>query len=419
MAESVFCGLCHKEFKSAVAMKNHICKESESRHELMAHVYNSDIKIKCGEINDYIVKYSEWFQRVNEINLEQTCVDFVDKIKEDIQKEKEEKEFQKAEERRQREYQKQLEQMQRLKDLEEERKLRKKVESAHFKQMDEKDRPKALLDEYYTLTGGYCYQYMIEMQLVKGLYTKHNFDSETAHFIIRYMAKMRIPLKNINYKLDDAMKFKKGLEDAKVEGTIPFLIKYFYQKTKQKRNNKLFVREIDRLESSQSSNDLTYEQLKRVLDGMIAKGEKNIAFFDTYVSQFAFKQAESADNDPVHNFTDEREVKENVKQIVLGNLTLDDVNFNIRQQCAAKLKQIYLQGKFNNNYNYFEWAYKAKLPLDKELYSFGMEHSEERNSRFKTWYLKAKMSGNAIMFEKYQKAKQKFDNWVASCKQNP
>ena len=49
---------------------------------------------------------------------------------------------------------------------------------------------------------------------------------------------------------------------------------------------------------------------------------------------------------------DSREVKENVKQIVLGNLTLDDVNSNIRQQCAVKLKQIYLQGKFNNNYNY-------------------------------------------------------------------
>jgi hypothetical protein len=257
---------------------------------------------------------------------------------------------------------------------------------------------------------------MIEMQLVKGLYTKYSFDPETAHFVIRYLAKMRIPLKNLNYKIDEAMKFRQGLEDSKVEGTIPFLIRYFYQQTHKKRNNKLFVREIDRLSSSQAVNNLTYEQLKNVLDGMIKKGEKNIAFFDTYVSKFAYKQVEE-NNDPIHNFTDEREIKENVKQIVMGNLNLEDVNSKIKQQCAQSLKNIYLKGEFSQDYNYFEWAFKIKLPLDDEMYTYGMQHLTERNSRFETLERKVFSTQNQSMIDKYLKMRSQFYNWMANFEQ--
>jgi len=414
MAQNSVCSLCEQEFKSVIAMKNHICKEEDCKHKLMAYVYKSEnVKIKCGEINSYIEKYKDFFYKVTEDNLETMQKSLVEKILADIREEKENKRLEKLEEKRQKELQKQLDNIQRLKELEEERNLRKSVEQAQFKKMNKEDRPKSLLDEYYDLVQSNCYQYMVEIQLVKGLYTKYNFNAETAHFIIRYLAKMRIPLKNINYKIEEALKFKQGLEDSKIEGTIPFLIKYFYQKTKQKRNNKLFVREIDRLTSSQEVNGLTYEQIKNVLDGMIKKDVKNLAFFDSYVSEFA--NSKILTEDPIHNFTDEREIKENVKQILKGNLTLDDVNKKIHNQCAQILRNIYLKGEFNSNYNYFEWAYKVKLPLDKELYAFGQKHRSERNDRFVNWYNQIlQHSNNADLLKRYQQAKLKFNNWLSS-----
>ena len=84
------CLLCGEQFKSAIAMKNHILKTEEPKHQLLSFVYK-ELKIKCKEINLYVDKYRDFFDKVTEDTLSMSKEALLNKIKKDIQLEKEKK----------------------------------------------------------------------------------------------------------------------------------------------------------------------------------------------------------------------------------------------------------------------------------------------------------------------------------------
>jgi len=195
------------------------------------------------------------------------------------------------------------------------------------------------------------------------------------------------------------------------KGTIPYLIQYYYDKMGMRKNVKLFLKEISKIHSSMIANDLTMEQVKNIIDGMIRKKVKVLLFFDTYVSEFSNQKQ---NEDPIHNYTKEREISENVNEIMNGKMTIDDVSDEIRTDCLSILKDKYMKGDFDKSYNYFEWAFKIHLPLDKEMYQYGVEHNKERKNRFDSWLEQINNSGSEKMKNSYEKTINNYNDWLSA-----
>lgn len=403
------CRLCGSEFKSAIVMKNHIIKETDCKHQLLAYIY-TELHMPCKEINSYVDKYQQFFDETTEASLTADKENLLAKIQADIKTAKEEQEFAKRQEAEQRKLARHEADLRRLAELEEKRKIEKRLEKDQMESMNVEDRPKALVEEYHNMAQTKCYSYVVEIQIVKGLYTKYKLEPEVAHEVIKYMAKMGYKLTNLNYKIDEAMEFVEAHKQMKEPNTIPYLIRYYYKQMGMKPNFKTFMSEHNRIKSSMLANNLTIEQVKNVIDGMIREKVNILAWFDSKVSRYANVQKKE---DPIHNYSDEREIKENIQQILNGKLTVDKVNVNIRTKCVEILRQKYMHGDFDEKYNYFEWAFKIQLPLDKEMFTFGEQHKNERKNRFEQWHKQVMEANDEIYIRCYNSTMEKYNTWLS------
>lgn len=402
------CRLCGQEFKSAIVMKNHIVKSTDCKHQLLAYIYEQ-LHIKCKDLNSYVEKYQSYFDNATEEFSDVSKGNLLEKIRTDVRKEKEERDYAKRQAIEQRKLARHEADLKRLAELQEERDIRKRLEKDKMESLNVNDRPKALVEEYHNLVQTKCYNFMIEIQIVKGLYTKYNLQPDVAHKVIKYMAKMGYKLVNLNYKIDEAMEFVEICKQRNEPDTIPYLIGYFYNKIGLKPSFKSFMKEYNCIKSSMLANNLTIEQVKNVLNGMIKEKVQVLLWFDSKVAKYA-NQAKKND-DPVHNYSEEREINENIQEIVNGKLTVDKVNTEIRPKCIAILKQKFMNGDFNENYNYFEWAFKINLPMDDEMIAYGEVYNNRRNSRFNK--LGKQIIGDEAKANKYREVMNKYHNWLA------
>lgn len=404
------CLLCGEQFKSAIAMKNHILKTEEPKHQLLSFVYK-ELKIKCKEINLYVDKYRDFFDKVTEDTLSMSKEALLNKIKTDIQLEKEKKLEEKNKEKEQRKLQRHMQDIQRLAELEEKRNIEKRLEKDLFNSMPLEDRPKSIVEEFYTMIHSRCYNYAIEVKLIKSLYTKQKLTSKQVHFVIEYMAKMGCQnLRSINFKLNEALDFKANMDLIKQEGTVPHLVKYFYKQSHMRMNVKTFMKEVNIIKSSMLANHLSIEQVKNVIDGMIKNKVTVLLWFDNYVSRFSNIEQTV---DPIHTCTNTREIKMNVKEVVNGNMTVDKISKRIKKDCIKKIYEIFKEGKFNDKYNYLEWAYKINLPLNKEMVDYANEHNKERCSRFDIWGQKVVSSNSDVLKKKYENVINLYKDWLS------
>jgi hypothetical protein len=356
-----------------------------------------------------VEKYQSYFDNATE---EFSCMskgNLLEKIRTDVRKEKEERDYAKRQAMEQRKLARHEADLKRLAELQEERDIRKRLEKDKMESLNVDDRPKALVEEYHNLVQTKCYNFMIEIQIAKGLYTKYNLQPDVAHKVIKYMAKMGYKLVNLNYKIDEAMEFVEICKQRNEPDTIPYLIGYFYNKIGLKPSFKSFMKEYNCIKSSMLANNLTIEQVKNVLNGMIKEKVQVLLWFDSKVAKYA-NQIQKND-DPVHNYSEEREINENIQEIVNGKLTVDKVNTEIRPKCIAILKQKFMNGDFNENYNYFEWAFKIKLPMDDEMIAYGEVYNNHRNSRFNK--LGKQIVGDEAKANKYREVMNKYHNWLA------
>ena len=403
------CRLCNQEFKSAIALKNHVVKSDDAKHKLLAFAY-SNLHLKCKELSSFVEQYKTWFDKVTDDNLMQLQEKLVNSIKEKIQEEKTEREIKKRQEKEQLRLQRHYEDMRRLAELEEKHSIEQRLMEDFFKDLDKQYRPKALLNSFYRMINSKCISYAVELTLLKQLYTKYKLEPKQAEFIIKYMAKMGYSnLRSVNYVIQEALECSKYMKQLKEENTIPFLVKYYYTQMGMKLNFKLFLKESRKIHSSMIANDLTIQQVKNVIDGMIQKKVDVLLWFDSYVSRFANKK-----DDPIHNYTKDRAIKENINEIIQGRITLDDVSDDIRDHCFVVLRNKYMNGDFDKSYNYFEWSFKTKLPLDEEMYLYGKEHNSERKNRFEDWHIQIIKSGSESMLASYENTIKNYKIWLSS-----
>lgn len=401
------CKICSQEFKSDIALKNHMIKETDCKHQLAAYMYKN-AKIKCKDINAYIDKYKDFFDAVNDEFLSATQEELVQKIKDDVLTEKRERDFQKRQEKEQERIEKHMRDMQRLAEIEEKHAIERELEDEIMKSISKGHRPKALLKMFYDMIDSKSYNYVIEISLLRQLYTKYKLSEEKAVFVVKYMAKMGYAnLRSINYHLQEALECQKYMKLINKPNTIPYMIKYFYSSFGMPMNFKIFMREVRRIHSAILTNKLSMEQVKNVLDGMVSKDKKTLMWFDSYINEYAYKS-----KSPIHNYTKEREIFENVNEVMNGKMTVDDIGKDIRSDCISILKDKYMSGAFNSEYNYFEWAFKIKLPLDKEMLEYGKKHNHERNNRFQEWHRKLVENGDKQLLSNYDNTIVKFNQWI-------
>ena len=401
------CRICNQEFKSDIALKNHILKETDCKHRLIAYAYQN-AKIKCKEINAYIEKYQDFFDAVNDEFCTATQKELVQKILDDIQAEKQEREFQKRQEKEKARMEKHFRDMQRLAEIEEKHNIERELEAELMNSIAKEHRPKALLRMFYDMIDSKCYNYPIEMSLLRQLYTKHKLTEDKAVFVVKYMAKMGFAnLRSINYHLQEALECQKNMKLISTPNTIPYMIKYFYTSMKIPMNLKIFMREVRKIHSTILTNKLSMEQVKNVIDGMVERKVKVLLWFDSYVNEYAYKT-----KSPIHDYTKEREIAENVEEIMSGRMTVDNVSKEIRSECIKFLRDKYMSGAFDGDYNYFEWAFKIKLPLDKEMIAHGKKHNQERKNRFQEWHRQLLEKGNEQMLLNYDSTMVKFNQWI-------
>lgn len=401
------CPCCGLEFKSAISMKNHIVKINDCKHKLLAFIYN-ELKIKCKDITVYYNGYKDYFDRVSDDTLSKMQIDLVEHIKQIEYAQKEKIKEEKDKLKKENELKKITEEAQRLKEIEEQRTLKNHIEKHFFDNLPVEDRPKALVTEFYNMINSQCFNYMLEIQLIRGLYLKNKFDTVTIRKILKYMANMGYSnLRSINYILNDVFMFYDNVSKIKQAGTIPYLIKYFYDSMKMKMNKKYFIKEVKAIESSMRANDLTIEQVKNIIDGMIKEKIKVLLWFDSKVSQYRdIKQQLN----PCRGYSDEREIEEAIEEIKNGRMKLSDVSKRIYNQCMARLRQVYMEGSFDSKYTYFEWAFKVGLSLDKEMYALGQSKQKERQSRFETAL--QKYADNINVKNKIYSSKKHFEEWL-------
>lgn len=400
MDEKIICPICGLECKSDITLKNHVLKMQDDQHIKLAYIYQT-LKFKCKEIIPYYQQYNSIFDHDKEY--------IVNTIQNDVQRKKEEEENKKRAAYEAKKLEQSKIEMERLRLKEELNALTHKRDVQFFQSMPVSDRPKALVNFFYSLINGQCMNYVIEIKLIKDLYLKSHLDTEQIKMVLKYMANMGYSnIRKINYVLNDALLFYEKAKQLDVPNTIPYLVKYYYHSLKMTMNKKLFVKEVLRLESAMRANNLSIEQIKNVLDGMIRRNIRVLMWFDNYVAEYANTQQNI---NPCITYSNEREINEVINELKEGKMKLVHVNKQIYDSVYKRVVKMYHDGTFSSRYNYLEWAFRVGLELNYDMYTYGKRHNNERSSLFSVAMVQ--YANNPDVLNKVIAVKQKYDEWLS------
>lgn len=381
--DTAVCPLCGAVCGSPLKFKNHVFKTDDDKHKLLVAVY-ADGGVKVTNLVDQIDVYAEAFaelengsvlsadavrQRVrSEVLAHQAELKLRERARRDAERE----------ERRQAKAEADAAEYERIKS---ERALQQRVEERMFSALNPDDKPMALVNYFYGMINRRCFNYAIEIKLVKGLYTKAGLTADEIRNVLRYMAIMGyVDLKRVNYIISDAMFFCEKEAELNVDGTVPNLIKRFYELRGLKPNPSSFAKEVWMITSSMTSNNLTIDQARTIVDKMAAEKSAALAWFSQRVSQYASSKTTSAD--ACVNYSVDREVSENVDNIVAGRIKLNDVSRAVYSNVVDQLLTVIVEGKFDQRYNFSEFIFKTGVAVTNDLYAFIVKNDNCRQSWF-------------------------------------
>lgn len=372
------CPLCGKPFESDLKLRNHFKKSVDKSHMLMSLVI-AENKIRSKDVIDMFHKYVErYINDVNDKDLKELALIINKDIISDIVKAKKKK----ASDKR-------------------------KKEATVFDELPAKDKPVALLNEFYDKLGIRCFNYAMEVRLIKNLYVQQKLSADDIRKILMYMIQIgHTSLRSINYVLNDAFSFYDNLQEVDKYGTVAYAVKTFYSLNKMKMNKKTFMKEINVIKSSMIANNLSFKEVINVIKGMNREKITVLLWFDSYVSRFR----NNLSLNPCKEYSLERELKEIINEIMNGKMKYINVPKKLKKPCFKILKGKYLSGDFDKRYNYFEWAFKILLTITPEMYKLGIEKNCTRVSRFDEalkYY-----ANNDEMTRKVLTAREKFYMWI-------
>ena len=141
---SVLCPFCEKEFGSPVKFKNHVLKTDDFNHKLLGHIYSFK-GITTTNLADQYGIYKEAFALNN--SLEQ-ATEKANEIFDRLLAEKELKKKQEQEEKKRLKIEREEKEAERIRQ---EKKILQNSDKRFFRAMPEDERPKALVEFFYSL----------------------------------------------------------------------------------------------------------------------------------------------------------------------------------------------------------------------------------------------------------------------------
>lgn len=353
------CPICGAITETPIKLSNHIKKTNDDKHILLFYIRETE-KVKSSELINRFCKYENIFSLLDNGETLDNCKKLIYLSYEN-------------------EIAKKIIEKENLK------KIKKQEQKKKIEELGGDDTPSSLLKFFYNLIDGRCFSFQIEIKMTKDLLLK-GLTPEEIKKIFKYMANMgHTNIRNVNYIINDALKFYECAKMVNQENTIPYLINHFYTSYNLKLNKKTFLKEIKMLESSQSMNNLSYKQVESVINYMISKKCKILYYFDSMLRDYG---NDNNCEDPCKIYSEDREINEVVDEIVNGKMKLKDATKRLYKGCYNKLVNIYMSGEFDIRYNYFEWAYKMQLNLSYKMYKYGLDNSLNRRSRFNEMLIK-------------------------------
>jgi hypothetical protein len=251
-----------------------------------------------------------------------------------------------------------------------------------------KDTAPALVSYFYELTGTKSPNWSKESRQVKNLLTHNKLTPDQVRTVLSYMArKNHVDLRFLSGSINDAFLEKKYIEEMDKEGTAAFLLKRYYTGLNLAVNMQNLIREVSKIQETMNSG-LSYEETKIVIDYMIATKCPTINFISS-------KRTEALSNKNLSNnvtsnskntlknnpsFYDQDDITLIKDELSGGRTDLEKIKKShpeIYETIKEAARQILIDGKYNQKFNGFEWAWKIKLPLDKVTYEYACKDMDK------------------------------------------
>ncbi len=240
-----------------------------------------------------------------------------------------------------------------------ERELVKREESRRFAHMPKNDKPGALVDYFYGLTGTKPF-IVRDVPLVKSLYTKYRLTADQIRGVLRYMYLIgERSMAHVTKLVDDALAFVDKSAEMDTQGTPASLVKLFYTLRNAKPLARLFVREERMIATALRDGRVDYQQAEQLVRQLASQPGCPLLYFESRAAAGVKLRKEN----PCVVYTVDREVSENTRNVIAGRLKLSDVSAAIRDKVTAEVDKVYTSGEFDKRYSHTEWAFKTGLPL--------------------------------------------------------
>lgn len=290
-----------------------------------------------------------------------------------------------------------------------------------LKKVPSQDTAPALVKYFYDLTGNSSPNWSKEGKQIKNLLTHNKLSPDQIRVVLSYMArKNHIDLRFLSTSVSDALLEQKYLSDMEQEGTAAYLLKMYYSGLKLQVNMQNLIKEVSKIQETMNSG-LSYEDTKIVIDYMIsikcptinfiaAKRTEALANKNGSGLKPMVKTAQKSNIKENPSFYDQDDVAFLKDELAGGRTSLKKVRPDIVDELKETARQILLNGKYNNRYIAFEWAWKVGLELDSVTYQAAC--SDVNKEPYLDYLMKNSSRVDPNRSAVLQKAKIKFDEWL-------
>lgn len=289
------------------------------------------------------------------------------------------------------------------------------------KKVPSEDTAPGLLKFYYDMTGKKSPNWGKESRQIKNLLTNKEqpLTPEQVRTVLKYMARRGYDdLRFLSSSSTEALLEEDYLKQTEIEGTAPYLLKYFYNGHKMDINLQTFTREVRKIQETINSG-LSYEDTKYVIDYMIETGCAVINFIGSKRNDALLRKNQTNTVNPntknVNNFNNnpsffDQDFLNIIRdELISGRANLRKIEDKHKESSKQMARQILIERKFTNKFTSFEWIWRTGLELDQETYNVACKELD------RTTYLDGMIGSgklNEDQLKTYNQLKNKFEAWL-------
>lgn len=411
----MICPICKEEFETPIKLGNHL-KSGDIYHQFLKELIKLDKKknIDCENVyenhKDLISSVTSLEDSINEYK------NFLIEQKEEAKRKKQEEKLRREQEKLKEKndkieakklakLEKQKQEAERYKQALEMSQFKKKHEKKFVKDLDPQYKPMNLAKYFYDLVDIQDFNGILATSSIKSLYFKYQLQPEQVKRLLRYAAETgHSQISEAKFLIEESERFYQYAKQIRTQGTVPFLIKSFYDLKHVKIDKKMFVKSVDRVKSLMKDNEITFDEAEAIIQYMAKANVNSLFWFNDYINVVR------PEKDVVkEEHIGANEIKIAVDDVMSGKVKYTDLSVRISFTCFQEIKKKIMAGDFNTQYNYSEWLYKIQMTPDKELIKFISSH-DDRVSKFKTLFEEYK--NNKEILDKVQTEYDMYIKWA-------